>query len=234
MLLSTKGVVLQSIKYGDSSLISKVFSQEKGLLSIISNRSKGKKNKSINYLQPLGMVNFVCYHTNKSTIHRLKEISFQQKGKFNDEDVVKSAIRFFLAEFLCVVIKEEEQNQELYSFLEDKIRELISLESSQLGNFPIRFLIDFLVHLGIYPNIDSNDRYFDLVEGSSTTITPNHNSYFENRQWSLFMSSVTSVDHLKKMERNELLDLLLIYYNVQLGGGLEHLKSKSVLEMVFS
>jgi len=234
MLLSSKGIVLQSIKYGDSSLISKVFSEEKGLISIISNRSKSKKNRTVNYLQPLSPIHFVCYLSNKSNIHRLKEISFDKESVFGNENVAVSAIRFFLAEFLCVVVKEEEQNQSLFSFLHKKVLDLSCCSQTALSDFHICFLIDFLDLLGIYPNLNIEHSFLDLQEGITTSNKPQHVNYYKKEDFSLLLNYTEQRANLNKTQKKALLALLMDYYILQLGGEMKAMKSREVLEVVFN
>lgn len=232
MLLSSKGVVIQSIKYGENSLISKIISEEKGLVSVISTRSKSKKNKQGNYFQPLSAIHFVAYLSNKSTLFRIKEITFN-KAIQAQEDVVISSIRFFLAEILGKVVKEEEQNFQLYQFIEKELINLYSKEADR-ATFPLNFLIRFMNILGIQPDINPKDLYFDYYEGCTTNSKPNHFEYSERNNFIALSKYITSNIKPSKLERKQLVNLLLCYYNVQLSAGLENLKSKAVLEVVLS
>ncbi|MBL4707574.1 MAG: DNA repair protein RecO [Flavobacteriales bacterium] len=233
MLLSSKGIVLQSFKYGESSLISKVFSEEKGLITLISNRSKNKKNRQANFFQPLSAICFVCYLSNKSDIHRIKELSYNQQIPQYSENVALSAIRFFLAEFLSKVIKEEEQNIILFSFLETKLSELNSIDEIT-GHFHIKVLIELLEILGIQPLLKEGDKYFDFEEGSSSNSKPLHPNFCDKTDLDLLLYAQKDYSLLNKNNKASLLNILIDFYNIQLGGGFENLKSKSVLEIVFN
>ena len=233
MLLSSKGIVLQTIKYGDNASISKVLSKERGIVSLISNRSKSKKNKTSHFFQPLSAIHFVCTISNKSNIHRLKEVSFDGKVPPLSEDVAINALRFFLAEFLSKVIKEEAENPDLYQFIEQKLIAL-SLNKVEPGTFHVQFLIELFDFLGIQPNLDSKHSYFDWLEGSSCDQKPMHSEYSEESTYRLLLRAYSPDANFTKKEKSQLLSLLINYYNIQLGGGLDQLKSRPVLELVFS
>lgn len=233
MLLTSKGIVLQSFKYGENSLISKVISEERGLISLLSNKTKGKKNKQGNFFQPLNAIQFVCYLSSKSAIHRVKELSFNHAIPLSPENIQINSLRFFLAEFLSKVIKEEEQNFSLYNFLEVKLFELNSSKES-LASFHIKFLIELMDMLGIQPFLNTSHLYFDLEEGSSADTKPTHFNFYEKGEMLLFHTAQNSTQHIQKTDRNRLLNLLINYYDVQLGGGIANIKSKAVLEVVFS
>lgn len=233
MLLQSEGFVLQSLKYGESSQISKIFTKEKGLLSVISSRSKSKKSRQANYFQPLTAINFVCYLSNKSNIHRIKEVSFNTKINSVQEDIALNALRFFLAEFMSKVIREEEQNFSLYDFVEQQISLLFSKESD-MAFFHIQFLLGFCDEIGITPDIEGQGNYFDLLEGSVSSVRPVHDEFLEGELKILLEKAIKKQFSFNKRERLILLNLLIRYYNIQLDGGVEHLKSKAVLEVVFS
>lgn len=234
MLLKSKGIVIHSTKYGESSLISKVLSQEKGLITLISSKKRGKGNQKNNYFQPLSAIQFVCYISNKTTLNRVREISFNTAVAITNEDMSVNAIRFFLAEFLNRVIKEEEQNFTLYQFLEDQVK-LLNKESTNKSTFHIHFLIQLLHQLGIYPNIEENHAFFDFFEGSTISVKPIHHNYCKKEDFlPLIKIQEDETLSLTKVERNGLLNLLISYYDTQLDASLENLKSKSVLELVFN
>lgn len=233
MLLSSKGIVLQSFKYGENSLISKVFSEEKGLVTLISNRSKGKKNRQANFFQPLSAIHFVCYLSKSSDIKRTKELSYNNLIPPPTDDVALSAIRFFLAEFLSRVIKEEEQNIVLYSFLEMKLSELNS-NSDIVPHFHIKVLIELLEILGIQPLLNEKETYFDFEEGSSTSTKPLHPNFCDKADLDALLIAQKDCSLLNKNNRSSLLNILIDYYNIQLGGGFENIKSKAILEVVFN
>ena len=161
MLLHSKGIVLQSFKFGENSLISKVISEEKGLISLMSNKTKGKKNKQGNFFEPLSAIQFVCYISSKSNIHRVKELTYNNQIAPSPENISVNAIRFFLAEFLSKVIKEEEQNFDLYQYIEQKLH-ILNLGASVSPTFHISFLIELMDILGIQPFIKKEDNYFDM------------------------------------------------------------------------
>lgn len=233
MLLSSNGIVLNSLNYGDNSLISKVFSKDQGLITVISNKKKGKRKGQSNYFQPLNAIQFVCYWTPKKEIHRIKDISFNTSINTPKESVSANAIRFFLAEFLCKIIKEQEQNLSLYQFFESRIN-LLNKEGGDLSSFHLSFLLDLLFLFGIQPDIDPSDSYFDLNEGHSVSVRPIHADYYEANDLGLLKKAFDKKVNFSKKERQRLLNLIINYYNIQLGGGLENLKSKSVLEVIFS
>ena len=232
MLLSSEGIVLGSIKYGDSSIISHVFSKEKGLISLISSTSKKGKSSFKSYLQPLCFIDFVCYNSKKSSISRIKEVSFCADYNEFQADVSTNSLRYFIAEFLGKIIKEEEQNHSLYHFLERELKQLQDVK--QKGGLHITFLIDLLSELGLQPHLNADDSYFDLIEGTSVNQKPRHQDFYDREVLILFQNAALNRSISAKNERTTLLNALLRYYSIQLNIDLENLKTKQVFEVVFS
>ena len=148
------------------------------------------------------------------------------------ESLPINAIRFFLAEFLSKVIKEEEQNFSLYDFLELKLEELYSSVDINPA-FHISFLIELMNILGIQPYLEPYHTYLDLEAGEGSSAKPSHPNYLEKLEVDLYLTGIKNVTLLRKKERSTLLNALLNYYNSQLGGTLS-IKSKAVLEVIFN
>ena len=231
MLLTSRGIVLQSFKYGENSLISKVISQDRGLITLLSNKTKGKKNKQGNFFQPLSAIQFVCYISNKSDVHRVKEITYNQRIPLPPESMTVNAVRFFLAEFLSKVIKEQEQNFELFNYLESQLSAM-NARPNISSYFHIQFLTKLMDILGIQPFVNLTHVYLDLQEGEGCFIKPKHSKFFNKKEIDLYLLGRNNPTALKKNERSQLLNLILNYYDIQLGG-IANIKSKAVLEIVF-
>jgi DNA repair protein RecO (recombination protein O) len=78
MLQKTSGIVLGFLRYGDSSIITRVYTEEYGLQSYIVNgvRSAKAKNK-ISLYQPLTLLDLVVYHKENKDLKRISEVKKQ-------------------------------------------------------------------------------------------------------------------------------------------------------------
>ena len=72
----TRGIVLRSIKYGETSLVVSVYTSVFGLQSYIINGirtySKNSSNKAA-FFQPATLLNMEVYHNSFKQINRIKE-----------------------------------------------------------------------------------------------------------------------------------------------------------------
>ena len=239
MTLTTPGIVLSSIKYGDSSLIVKILTREAGLKSYlvkgVLQRKKGKLKAA--YFQPLTQLELVVSHREKANLHYIREAKIDYPYTSLPTDWTKQAIVLFLAEVLNKVIREEEQDTALYDYLQTALQWLDTHD--QVANFHLVFLIQLTKYLGFYPDTSGYERpYFDLVEGefiSQQGIHPvlqgDELIHFKRLLGIHFEAS--HMVQLSKQERRQLLDVILTYFEVHLQG-FSQPKSLAVLHEVFN
>jgi DNA repair protein RecO (recombination protein O) len=151
MVTQTEAIVLNTIRYGDNSIIAKIYSKKFGLINIIASSGKKKGVKIKNYFHPLSTLKIAIYFKQKQNLHRLKEVDYIDKPTDNEFNVAISALKFFLAELLSKLIGEEETNEKLYAFIEQQVKLLNQLKKDY-RYFHINFLHDLSAYLGIKPS----------------------------------------------------------------------------------
>ena len=123
MIVNTPAIVLSALKYGEADLIVKCYTLKSGLktyiLRGILKSKKGKLKPSL--FQPLTQLELVASHKDKGSLEYLKEAKILQPYKSLHTHMVKSAMVMFLSEMLKNTIQEEEENENLYTFLEYSI-----------------------------------------------------------------------------------------------------------------
>ena len=70
MIINTDAIVLKTFSYGETSLISRCFTKDKGKISFIIKGAKSKKNLISPYFQPLSFINII-YKENEKENFRL-------------------------------------------------------------------------------------------------------------------------------------------------------------------
>jgi DNA repair protein RecO (recombination protein O) len=161
MLQKTRGIVVSFIKYGDTSVIVKIFTREMGLRSYIVNgvRSSSKSNKMAFY-QPLTLLELVVYEKEGKNLQRISEVKLHRPHHRIPFDFVRSAVAMFVAEVLARSVVEGYQNEAYYDFLEAAVDNLDS-ENAHLSHFPIVFLLEGSKMLG-FPPADAASFYSEL------------------------------------------------------------------------
>lgn len=239
MQVHTKAIVLSSIKYGDSSLIVKCYTEKSGIKSyMLRSVLKSKKGKlRPAYFQPLSQLDLVASHSNKGTLSSIKEARISYAYKTVYSDYVKQSIVFFIAEMLSNSIQEEEGNYALFSYLETSLK-WFDLHSN-VSNFHFVFLINLTRFLGFYPStLSTGSSSFDMREGVFT------DSPFVGRSLSgddlILFKSVLGIkfDMIERLSfnihsRQRLIEIIIDFYELHLVG-FRKPKSIQVLKKLFS
>lgn len=238
MPITTKAIVLSSLKYGETSLIVKAFTESDGLKSYLLRgvfTSKKSKQKAA-YFLPLMSLEVVAHHRNKGTLESLRDVKINTPYQTLHTDVVKNSIVLFLAEVLSGSIREQVQDRPLFRYLEYALYWLDRHEA--IANFHILFLLNLTEYLGFYPDTThSKAPYFDLLEGKFCT-TPSLNPMIEGESLNIFRKILgIPFDHLKtvrmsKLHRQELLNKVVLYFELHVHG-FKKPKSLAVLNAVF-
>jgi len=236
MQVKTKAIVLSSLKYQEKSLIVKCFTESDGLKSyfVPSAYSSKKANQKIAYFQPLSLLEIEAIHKNKGTLEHFKEIRLAHSYYTINTDIVKSTLVIFLSEILHHAIKEEEKNQNLFSFLETALLWLDTHD--EVTNFHLILMTEVTKYLGFYPDDSEIDfPFFDTKEGyftpfQNTHTLSDHETHLLKRLLQLKFDSDQKV--FAGIERQLLLKILLDYYTLHLEG-FKKPKSLEVLKEVF-
>ncbi len=239
MVVATKAIVFSAIKYSEADLIVSCFTEVAGIKSyLLRNILKSKRGKlKASYFQPLTQLELIAEHKNKGMLEYIKEAKIFYPYQTLHTDFVKSGLVMFLSEMLKNCIREEEPNQELYSFLEHSFQWLD--QNEEVANFHIYFLLQLSMHLGFYPDASNIDEpYFNIMEGNFQAINSS-NYCTEGIQIENFKKffginlEILNTIKLSKTARHNLLELILAYYSFHVQG-YQKPKSLVVLNQLFS
>ncbi|MEQ6125061.1 DNA repair protein RecO [Pseudotenacibaculum sp. MALMAid0570] len=238
-IVSTKAIVISTIKYGDSSLIARLYTNEFGLVSyLIKGILKSKKGKlKAAYFQPLTQLNIVASHQEKRGLQSIREAQVINMYKTLHLNIVKQSVVLFLAEMMSGAIQEEEENQPLYNYLEKAFLWLDNHDN--ISNFHLLFLLNLTKFLGFYPDTSEIHKTgFHLREGTFTDfehekeVVKGEEILQFKKLLGINFDTIESINFSKK-QRQDLLRMLIQYFELHLGG-FKHPKSLHVLEAVFS
>src|SRR3990172_7140574 len=118
MIYKTRGIVLHHIKYSETSVIAKIYTELFGLQSYLINGVRSQKAKvKANLLQPLSLVDMIVYHKEKKGLQRIRDVSGNPPLSSIPYDFPKSSVALFIAEILYKSIREEEANTNMFEFI---------------------------------------------------------------------------------------------------------------------
>ena len=208
MIQATKGIVLRTVKYGETSVIVAIYTELFGIQSYIVNgvRTSSKKNPGkAGMFQPAAMLDLVVYHHDQKNLQRLKEYKWGYLYQHVLSDVFRNAVALFMIELLQKTIKQPEPNSDLYHFIEDAFMHLDHAEQAVVANFPLYFALHLATFFGFRFSDDYKPEtsYLDLQEGEFVAEHPIH-PYFLAGQYSYITSQL-----LKTMQPHELAQIKL-------------------------
>ncbi len=239
MIQNTKGIVLNHIKYKESSIIVNIYTQLFGRQSYVVNRVRSSKNKGNSVLlQPLTLLDLQVYHRPKAELHRIKDFKLLHPLTSIPFEQNKRAVAFFLTEIMSKVLREEEKNTDLFDFIYHSI-EVFDAGVEGDHNFHLFFLFQLSRFLGFGPETGVEDKgYFDLLNGRYSTFEPSH-GYFIRGEVMAKWQQLAHLDieglnqlQLSTTTRSDLLQALIRYYELHLDG-LGQIKSLEVLQMLY-
>lgn len=150
MLVKTRGVVLGSIKYKETSIIVNIYTEALGTKSYIVNGVRDKKGK-IAFFQPLTMLDMVVYDNMSKGLNRISEYSIYRPYKSATFELRKIAVLLFLSELFIKTLKEEHPDEELFSFIIKRLT-LFDEIDEEYEDFHLIFLLEYAAYLGVRPS----------------------------------------------------------------------------------
>ncbi|HEX5742934.1 MAG TPA: DNA repair protein RecO [Flavobacteriaceae bacterium] len=237
MIVSTKAIVIHTFKFGDTSLIVKLYTQTDGIKSYLIKGAFSHKSKfKAAYFQPLNLLDIEASHNNRGTLNSLKEVRVHYHYQTIPTNIVKQTILIFLAEILNSSLVEAENQETLFEYL---ITALTWLDThDKTSNFHLLFLLNLSKYLGFYPETKMNGaNFFDLSEGKfSNNLTIGE--VINNDDLKLFKSLLgTNFDSIEQLKlnsqiRQQLLNILIHYYEIHISG-FKKPKSLPILKSIF-
>ncbi len=222
MLHKVRGVVFRFTKYGESSIIITIFTDSFGLQSYIINGARSRSTKSRMALyQPLTLLELVVYHRENANINRIKEVKCVHPYSTLHLDVTKSSIAIFINEVINKTIKEESHASGLCEFL---FSSLITLDSipGPVQNFHLMFMLKLSRFLGFgAQNVN------EVLGGRITDPS------IEEIIMQMLRADYLTPILITTVQRRELLDLLIGFYNEH-SGSLQNVKSLQVLREILT
>ena len=243
MLHTTKGIVLRTIKYGDTSIVVSIYTELFGVQSYLVNgvRTEKRSASKANIYQPSTMLDLVVYHAPNKNLQRIREARVNHIYREAQQHVVKNTIAIYLVELIHKTITEPETNAELFEFFEQSFLHIDAASSEDLADFPILFTLQLADRLGfgIHNIYSEKNNVFDLQHGQFCNRETLTSFQFVEGESARLLSHYVSqqefdkADLLNQTKRKELLGICLLYLRLHIPH-LSELKSVEILHEVLS
>ena len=241
MLLKTRGIIFRSTKYGDSSLILEVYTEERGIRKyIVSGVRKVRSSTPASKLQLMNLVNVIAYERPGKELTRLKEVQPALIYTRIPFEVERGTIGLFMLEVARNSIREAEENPALFHFLYESFA-FLDTTPGPINNIHLHFLLELTAHLGFLPSGEYSETtpLFDLREGQFIGGFPGHTEYLDAHRAGimyrlLHASRQDLADfRISRPDRSGLLTDLLRYYRHHIEG-LREINSLNILRTLYS
>lgn len=218
MLVKSRGIVLNFIKFKETSIIARIYTENYGIQSMLINGIRSRKSlTSVALFQPLTFLDLVFFFKEEKTIRRIQEVKCSIPFQSVPFDIRKSCMALFISEVLTKVLKEETADQTLFSFIFSGI---IYLDQEDYQpDFHIWFLIHLSFHLGFGPE-------------NATDIVHESNDYLGLIDRLIQSEPYTAVFN-SNIQRKRALEYIVNFYSRNIGSFGE-LRSLKVLDELFA
>lgn len=237
MIHKTEAIILGVLKYGETSLIVYAYTEKFGRQSYMIKGGRSKKSRTkANLFQPLFLLDMNVSHRDGKSLQMIKEAQFSELAPRLNFEAYKNPLVLFLAEILSKVLKEEEADVQLFSFLSHHISYLIQVDEIPKA-YHLSFLINLTRFLGFYPNDNwsEENQFFDLDNAVFTRLENRHAHCLDsNISHLLHLILQTQLSSLETLDMSSdglkaLLRAILNFYALH-SDGFTKLKSLSVFE----
>jgi len=204
MTHKTKGIVLRTVKYGESSVVTTVYTELFGTQTYIVKgvrQSTKKASAKAIYFQPAAILDMVVYHNELKNLNFIKEYDWgflYQQVLF---DVVKNTVAMYVVEMLQHSLKEPEANPELFYLVQDTLLQLDAGSNALTANLPLYFSLHLAAELGfrIHGEYTPQTSVLDLQEGQFVEDKPLH-PYFLNSKLAQATFQLLSINFYNDLE----------------------------------
>ena len=235
-----RGIVLHTLKYGDSSMVAFLLTDVGGRRSYMVQgvRSHSGRGSKLALFQPMFPLEFEGLSSPRQQMDRFREVRAGFPLQSVPFDVRKSTMALFMAEVLYRLVRESEPNAALFDFAWNSTAALDALDTG-VANFHLWFLSQLSCLLGFRPGNEYRPgAWFDIREGLFAATRPAHPAVMTQECAELFSRLLAcDVRHLGdiplgRAQRTEFLNALLSYLGYHLDA-VSAVQSVHILREVF-
>ncbi len=199
--------LLSYTKYGDHDAVLHCFCKENGFESFFAKGIYAPKNKKKAFLFPLNEL--ILYTSDKrKNIQNITKIE-QKNSELFSADIRKNSILFFISDLLNQVLRNENQNADIYSEIS------VFLNQLQMDNFQshLIFIFRLLKQQGLQP-LFSDKTYLNPESGNFEERETHH--FFDRDISSIWKELIISQNpydiKLSRIGKQNFLDSILVYF----------------------
>ena len=246
MYLDDIGIVLQTVRYDDSSSVAHLFTRSSGHTAFMVSRPRSRTSSLAGVsalLTPLNILSFQWDRRPNAHLYRMKDVHARHVWQGVPTNPVKSAVALLLGEFLAGALRGEGENAPLFDYVDASLQ---WYDAAQEGyaNFHLVFLLKITRFLGIAPDATAwtPGSSFELDTSSFTVspfVLPDRQSLVLTADDTALLMQMLQTDYasmasipLTRFDRARLLSAIERYYLLHVPG-FPSLKSPAILSTLF-
>ncbi len=207
MLQTTQGIVLRSLKYGETSLICSIFTRLHGVQSYMVQgvRSAKSRQQKAGLLQSGSLLEMVVYQKTQRSLQRIKEYQAAYLYTTLHEEIVKNSISLFSIELLLRLLPEHAPMPELFDLSYEYLCLLDKTPIPETGNFPLYFIINSSRLLGyeLRGHYSPHTPYANLAEGAFTANPPTVSPFLREDE-AIALNNLLNAEDISVLKKIEL------------------------------
>lgn len=231
-------IVMGATKYSEEKLIVNALSRSAGRITMLVNITHSQRAAVRHTLfQPLALLEVQWEASSRTKMYKPKSARMTTPLMSLFTDPIKASVAMFLAEFLNNATRNDFDGGLLFDYIVYALQWYDTAERDY-ANFHLVFLLRLSRFLGIAPNLDEPQGYFDLQNGEFSATKPTHIYYIKGAEanvlptlWRMNFGTM-QLFRLSGQQRSQILEAIITYYRLHLPG-IANLKSLDVLKSVF-
>jgi DNA repair protein RecO (recombination protein O) len=242
MIITTEGIVLKSIKYGETSLICHVFTRTYGKKSFIIKgvRSSQKSKQKAQLFQSGNILHLELYNKLQGQLSILKEAHASVLFTRLRENMVLACTQMFMIEVLSQIVVEEYPQEELYDFIHETMHQM-DKEQLQLTLLPSWFLLmmNKLSGYHLLNNWSISNSYFNAISAQFESTQPIVPPYLD-AEASQILSQLVACDDIYQQNniqsngnQHNILEVLVEYMKIHYPN-FKNLQSLSIIRSILA
>jgi len=242
MIHKTKGIVVGVVKYGETSIITHIYTELFGMQHyLVKSVRKATKTRTsdANYFQPGTILDLEVYHNTLKELQYIKEYQWCHIWRNTYAEVVRHMIATYCAELTDSVVQEPEPDPDFFEELEHVFLLLDRLPAAEVSNIPVYLTLKILKKTGFSLSGKYDAVNFDVLDfekGCFSNHLPLHPFYVKGVHAQFIHEILYSEDWtnitLNGSGRAYVLNALQNYLKIHIDN-FRPLKSLSILETIF-
>ena len=152
-MVQTPAIVLKSFPYGETSIISRCFTKNKGKVSFIVRGARGKKSSKFSHFQPLSYINIIYNHKSKNELQTVSKVNFIQFWSNITTDLRSVTLAMTLLDMTEKALSLDEPFPVLFNNLRDVLK-LYNEKKTDPNMLFWFYECSLLINLGFQPNLE--------------------------------------------------------------------------------